>query len=258
MQVLGPSLSDLQEKSAQGKLTLKTILMLADQTLKILEGVHSRHIVHCDIKPDNFMVGLGKEMNQVYIIDFGLSTFWYDERKGRHVKFVQHTEGASLTGSPRYASLNAHHNRRLSRRDDLESLGYTLLRLLAGSLPWSGLKREKDEKPGPGILKVKEELSLPELCRRCGAPAEFGTYLKYCRALAFDATPDYNYLRGLFRNVMRRENLMNDSIFDWIQKDAASASQNRRASVDSRKMRRAPSIPKAAASVVAAGRNARR
>ena len=72
MELLGPSLEDLFKFCGQ-KLSTKTTLMLADQMLSKVEWIHERNLVHRDIKPDNFMMGIGKNCNRVYIADFGLA-----------------------------------------------------------------------------------------------------------------------------------------------------------------------------------------
>lgn len=55
---------------------------------------------------------------------------------GTHVEYDQRPD--VFRGTVRYASVHAHLGRTASRRDDLESLAYTLLFLLKGRLPWQG------------------------------------------------------------------------------------------------------------------------
>lgn len=73
--------------------------------LQRIEFVHSRHFLHRDIKPDNFLIGIGKKQHYVYIIDFGLAKRFRDPKTGEHIPY---RDGKNLTGTARYASVNTH------------------------------------------------------------------------------------------------------------------------------------------------------
>ena len=116
--------------------------MLGIQMIDRIEYVHSRKIIHRDIKPDNFVIGRNDKSHIVYVLDFGLSKKYYSVSHKCHIPFIK---GKKLTGTARYASINALSGFEQSRRDDLESIGYILMYFIRGSLPWQGLKINKKE-----------------------------------------------------------------------------------------------------------------
>lgn len=116
-------------------------------------------------------------------------------------------------GTARYASINAHLGIEQSRRDDMESLGYVLMYFNRGCLPWQGLKAATKKQKYEKISEKKMSTPVEVLCK--GFPAEFCTYLNYCRGLRFEEAPDYMYLRQLFRILFRTLNHQYDYYFDW-------------------------------------------
>ncbi|XP_006282614.2 casein kinase 1-like protein 3 [Capsella rubella] len=209
MDLLGPSLEDLFVYCGR-KFSPKTVLMLADEMLTRIEYVHSKGYLHRDIKPDNFLMGLGRKANQVYLIDFGLAKRYRDASTNRHIPY---RENKNLTGTARYASCNTHIGIEQSRRDDLESLGYVLLYFLRGSLPWQGLKAVDKKQKYEKIREKKISTPIEVLCK--DHPVDFASYFHYCHTLTFDQRPDYGFLRRLFRDLFSREGYEFDYIFDW-------------------------------------------
>ncbi|KAK9747649.1 hypothetical protein RND81_02G005600 [Saponaria officinalis] len=207
--LLGPSLEDLFNYCNR-RLSLKSVLMLADQLINRVEYMHTKGFLHRDIKPDNFLMGLGRKANQVYIIDYGLAKKYRDLQTHKHIPY---RENKSLTGTARYASVNTHLGIEQSRRDDLESLGYVLMYFLRGSLPWQGLKANTKKQKYDKISEKKMMTPIEVLCK--SHPPEFVSYFHYCRTLRFEDKPDYSYLKRLFRDLFIREGYQFDYIFDW-------------------------------------------
>mmetsp|Transcript_34308 Transcript_34308/g.59791 ORF Transcript_34308/g.59791 Transcript_34308/m.59791 type:complete len:316 (+) Transcript_34308:112-1059(+) len=207
--LLGPSLEDLFS-FCNRKFSLKTVLMLADQMVNRVEYVHTKNFIHRDIKPDNFLIGLGKKANQVHVIDFGLAKKYRDSKAQQHIAY---REGKNLTGTARYASINTHLGIEQSRRDDLEAVGYVLMYFSRGSLPWQGLKANSKKEKYEKIKEKKMSTPIEELCKHF--PSEFVTYLNYCRSLRFEERPDYAHLRRLLKVLFLREGYQYDFVFDW-------------------------------------------
>ena len=207
---MGKSLEDIFETFVVKKMTTRCVCNIGYQMIEILEYIHNKHVIHRDIKPDNFVVGLNEKRKYIYILDFGLSKKYRSSRTLKHYEIVKNK---NLTGTARYASINALNGLTQSRRDDLEAIGYVLMYFLRGRLPWQGIPVKNKEDRYRKIMERKKATSAEELCQ--GFPKEFADYINYTRNLEYEEDPDYIYLRNLFVNVLNRDGFEIDCYYDW-------------------------------------------
>jgi serine/threonine protein kinase len=200
MELLGKSIATLLRES-KPHFSMKTVLMLIDQMLARVEFIHHKGILHRDLKPSNFLMGRGSKSNQVYLVDFGLATRYTRDGIGYR----------SFVGTSSFASINSQIGMAVSRRDDLESLGYVFVYMATGSLPWrfcASPSRSSD------IASAKLSVSPADLC--LGLPDEFQRYMEAVRNLEYDEMPDYAGYRKLFRQLFQHLQFEYDYKYDWV------------------------------------------
>jgi hypothetical protein len=125
------------------RLSTKTALSLTEQALAAVAHAHSLNIIHCDIKPDNFILFAD---NQLKLTDFGFS------------KVAQHTLKASGSGTVGYIAPEQAVGRPMFQ-SDVFSLGLVIYELMSGVLvewpytwPPEGIERLR-AKLGPALTE---------------------------------------------------------------------------------------------------------
>ncbi|CAO2816791.1 unnamed protein product [Amaranthus hypochondriacus] len=196
MDMLGPSLWDVWNNNHHS-MSIEMVACIAIEAISILEKMHSRGYVHGDVKPENFLLGPPgtSDEKKLFLVDLGLATKWRDTTTGLHVEYDQRPD--VFRGTVRYASVHAHLGRTGSRRDDLESLAYTLIFLLRGRLPWQGYQGENK-----GFLVCKKKMATSPEALCCFCPVPFRQFVEYVVNLKFDEEPNYAKYVSLFDGIV--------------------------------------------------------
>jgi casein kinase I family protein HRR25 len=185
--LLGKSLQNI--KDTIGCFTLHDALKIGIYLINLIQNIHEKGLVHRDIKPENFLFGLD-DTSKIYIIDFGFCKSYVGNDEHIPMK-----KTSNLIGSRTYASIHAHNFNELSRRDDLESLCYTLIYLVHGKLDWQLTGSYNHEHPKLANLRIRDmKIQMIE----SSLPIIFINILKYIRTLEFEDKPDYAYLIEMF------------------------------------------------------------
>lgn len=214
MELCGKSIRDIQKTFPHQRLSLKTALMFGIRALRAIEKLHSIGLVHRDIKPANFVIGRELDsQDQIKLIDFGLAVS-YLRSDGTHVPAKE----GGFYGSLPFASIRALQGLRPTRKDDLESLWYSILYLMSGRLPWGHLRtRSPDD-----VAKFKEfRLNLPIQVLVANVPTSLIFFLDKVNKLKYDETPDYEGFVAWLQACLADHGLEDDGVFDWCPEISA-------------------------------------
>jgi serine/threonine protein kinase len=177
--LLGDSINSYIEKN--GKMNLDSVLTIGIKMLDIIKFIHDKGLIHRDIKPDNFLFGINSDgsvnTKKIYLIDFGFCKS-YKRDDGEHIDEKLLT---NIIGTPNYISINVHNLNQPSRRDDIESILYTMIYMMFGSLLWESHNIEK-------IIEMKKNVS-----NNLDIPYILKQYFTYVRSLKYDEEPIYDY-----------------------------------------------------------------
>ncbi|CAA7392292.1 unnamed protein product [Spirodela intermedia] len=196
MDILGPSLLDVFISIGQ-VMPPNMVACIAVEAISILEKLHQKGFVHGDVKPENLLLGKPGSSGEkkLFLIDFGLASMWRDSLSGQHVRLCQQPD--NFRGTTRYASVHAHLGLTASRRDDLESLAYTLIFLIKGRLPWEGYQGNDKR----FLVFMNKTVTSPEtLCGGC--PPPFAQFLEAVKKIQFVEQPTYSKLISLFGSLI--------------------------------------------------------
>ncbi|KAF3492369.1 uncharacterized protein GIQ15_01886 [Arthroderma uncinatum] len=160
--------------------SLKTVLLLAEQLLRLLRFIHSRSLTLRQVRPSAFAIGAAKAGNQITLVEAAEARAIRDGDAGA----------------------------------DLAALGYMLIYMCRRVAPWRGLEVSPIESQYDDILQHMIATPTETLCE--GLPREFIEYMEYVRRPIESDKPDYDHLCQLFRTAFTEKGFSRDGVYDWI------------------------------------------
>jgi serine/threonine protein kinase len=136
---------------------------------------------------------------ELYLIDFGLATFYWNDQ-GEH---CPDTGSTTMIGSPFFASLRIHEGHRYSRRDDLISLGYVLLYLTGFSWDLSSIPKKDSSQIECSPMDLEYPMNRhlreqKENLNSCSNHPSMKYYFDYVYSLTYEESPKYGPMKQLF------------------------------------------------------------
>jgi len=242
MDLEGPNLGTLFKECQ--KFSDATLLHIIIEVLNALKAIHKKGVIHRDLKPENIVVGKWPSNPRlIYLIDFGLSkklsVKYYDgnrpvykkfqprapnytseerklvqdilksskfKKKLKSTHYANEAPHASLTGTSRYVSVNAHYGSH-SFRDDLISLGHVFIYILnRGYLPWMGIKSaakgQKFIKMWQQKILADNESLYVDIVKPKPIVGLIKEYMQIVTNLKYLEKPNYSALKRDFRKFL--------------------------------------------------------
>jgi tRNA A-37 threonylcarbamoyl transferase component Bud32 len=186
-ELLGESLH--QHRSGRD---LSFLIAMMYQAIDTLKQIHKAGYVHGNLKPRHFLVGKGKKVNFLYLVDFSLANR-YDSDELVSQDIVKDVDCL-------FCSLNLSFRGKCRPRDDLEALCYCLIWLYRRTLPWIPQDKKYIQ---PHIIKnFKLAVNLSQICKDC--PGEILQILSYCRSLNHSDSISYKSIKKILKNLSQR------------------------------------------------------
>ncbi|KAI6128941.1 kinase-like domain-containing protein [Pisolithus croceorrhizus] len=185
-------------KSAGRRLSLDTVVLLAEQLITCLQHIHSHSYIYSNFSPQNILIGPAsprQQANQIILFNFSLVELYRDPQTYAHVPFCHGLPSNQCLPPTAFSSMNYHQCNQLSRWDDLQSLAYLLVYLTCRLLPWIDAKALSTH----DILQRKQGAAIAEVCSTL--PLPFTTFLHYVHELPFTHKPDYSHILSLFQDL---------------------------------------------------------
>lgn len=166
-EILGFNLKQI--KNLINSFNKKDIAIMGIQMMNRIELIHSNNYIHCNIRPENYTTGY-EEISRIYLINYEFSRKYRNSLTGKHIKYNRNDK---MKDSTKYDSFYASKGVQQSRRDDMISIGYMLIDLFTGKLPWKdfSLKDKYRQKKYLEMLSLKSKTPADIVCKNM--PKEF-------------------------------------------------------------------------------------
>ncbi|XP_066875102.1 serine/threonine-protein kinase VRK3 isoform X3 [Kogia breviceps] len=191
--ILGRSLQSILNDCPKHVMSVRSVFQMACRLLDALLFLHENEYVHGNVTAENIFVN-PEDLCQVTLAGYGF-TFRYSPG-GRHVAYAEGSRSPH-EGDLEFISVDLHKGCGPSRRSDLQTLGYCLLKWLYGTLPWTNCLPNTED-----IMKLKQKfLDDPEglvgqCSRQTNTSETLQKYLKVVMALKYEEKPPYTTLRN--------------------------------------------------------------
>jgi hypothetical protein len=129
------------------------------------------------------------DSQSIFLINFSLAWLFRNPATYSHIPYS--TDDSIISTLP-FTSINGQQGHAQSRRDDLESLAYTIICSACGGLPWTNFSSHDDHKV---VLRKKSSITVEKLCK--GLPVPFCKFISHVHSLSFDEEPNYQYLHSI-------------------------------------------------------------